>query len=68
MKVRFHSHYIHNIWWFIMKNLQDIVTDLYELAMYYVIDCHMEIHEANRLISIADELKTCALIMEDDLR
>lgn len=51
-----------------MKNLQDIVTDLYELAMYYVIDCHMEIHEANRLISIADELKTCALIMEDDMR
>ena len=51
-----------------MKNLQDIVMDLYALALYYVIDCHMEIHDANRIITIADELKTCAITMEDDLR
>lgn len=51
-----------------MKLLQDIVGDLYELAMYYVIDCHMELHEANRLISIADELNTYASRTEDDLR
>lgn len=51
-----------------MKNLQDIVTDLYTLATYYVIDCHMEIHDANRIISIADELKTYTMTMEDDLK
>ena len=51
-----------------MKNLQDIVTELYALAMYYVIDCHMEIHDANIIISIADELKTYAITMEDDLK
>lgn len=51
-----------------MKLLQDIVDDLYKLAMYYVMGCHMELHEANRLISIADELKTYASRTEDDLR
>lgn len=51
-----------------MGKLQDIVDNLYELAMYYAIGCHMEIHDVDRLISLADEINTYALITEDDLK
>ena len=51
-----------------MRSLQEIAADLYRLAEHYTLECRMEVHDVNRLISIADEVDQWAVKLEDDCR
>lgn len=49
-----------------MRPLQDIAEDLYHLVKDYVTNDHLEVHEANRLALIANEVDEWADRLEDD--
>lgn len=51
-----------------MKSLQEIADELYELVKHYTVDLHMEIHEANKLAMIANDVDAWASKLEDDMR
>ena len=51
-----------------MRALQEIAADLYQLAQHYILDCKMEVHDVNTLISLADEVDQWAGKLEDDCR
>lgn len=51
-----------------MRALQEIAADLYQLAQHYTLDCKMEVHDVNTLISLADEVDRWAGKLEDDCR
>lgn len=51
-----------------MRALQEIAADLYQLAQHYTLDCKMEVHDVNTLISLADEVDQWASRLEDDCR
>ena len=51
-----------------MRALQEIAADLYQLAQHYTLDCKMEVHDVNTLISLADEVDRWAGKLEDDYR
>lgn len=51
-----------------MKSLQEIAGELYELVRHYTLDLNMEVHEANKLTVIANEVDAWAGKLEDDMK
>ena len=43
-----------------MRTLRDIAEDLYALVKEFVCEAHLEVHEANKLAMIANELDAMA--------
>lgn len=49
-----------------MRSLQEIAEDLYALVKEFVCEAHLEVHEANKLATLANEVDAWADRLEDD--